>query len=88
MHVCEPQTEHESLLYISQNQNNGIGNNFLELGGWRFGQADATHASVGYKGGTVMIWRNDKTWHPKRATTDYSVWSNGDSYGAPIVCGL
>jgi len=72
----------------STNQNNGIGNNFLELGGWRFGQADATHASVGYKGGTVMIWRNDKTWHPKRATTDYSVWSNGDSYGAPIVCGL
>ena len=88
VHVREPQTEHEPLSYISQNRNNGIGKNFIELGGWRFGQVDSNHASIGYKTGTVMIWRSDKTWHPRGASTDWSTWSNGGSYGSPIVCGL
>lgn len=83
-HLKSHGTWHKS----STNQNNGIGNNFLELGGWRFGQVDADHASICYQKGTVMIWRSDKTFHPRRATADYNLWRNGDSYGAPIVCGL
>ena len=73
---------------MPQNVNNGIGKNFLELGGWRFGQVDDNHASLGYKNGTVMIWRDDKTFHPRSASSDWSTWQNGDSYGTPIVCGL
>jgi len=82
------QNSHGTWRKSSSNQNNGIGKNFIELGGWRFGQVDSSHASIGYKGGTVMIWRSDKTWHPRSASTDWSTWSNGGSYGSPMICGL
>jgi len=82
------QNSHGTWHKSSTNQNNGIGKNFLELGGWRFGQVDSEHSSIGYRTGTVMIWRNDKTWHGRSASTDWSTWSNGNSYGSPIVCGL
>lgn len=81
------QNSHSTWRKSSRNQNNGIGRNFLELGGWRFGQVDNDHASIGYKGGTVMIWRSDKSFHARRANTDYSTWKNGGSYGAPMICG-
>merc|ERR1712032_866908 len=57
------QNSHGTWRKSSTNRNNGIGKNFIELGGWRFGQVDSNHASIGYKTGTVMIWRSDKTWH-------------------------
>jgi len=82
------QNSHGTWRKSSTNRNNGIGKNFIELGGWRFGQVDSNHASIGYKTGTVMIWRSDKTWHPRGGSTDWSTWSNGGSYGSPIVCGL
>eukprot|EP00931_Biecheleriopsis_adriatica_P022646 TRINITY_DN14493_c0_g1_i2.p1 TRINITY_DN14493_c0_g1~~TRINITY_DN14493_c0_g1_i2.p1 ORF type:complete len:448 (+),score=57.28 TRINITY_DN14493_c0_g1_i2:68-1345(+) len=61
------------------------GDGFVQIGDWRIGQKDATHASISHKGGKVVaIWRADGTYHSQ--VTHFSTWKSAGAVSR-IHCG-
>jgi hypothetical protein len=55
------------------------GQDFIEIGNWRFGMVDTWHFSFCHKSGyTSVIYRSDGTVHGGRRT-DFSLWSRVNS---------
>ena len=53
-----------------------FGNNFIQIGSWRFGDYNGEHFSMSSSDGTTaQIYRNDGTLHPG-PRTDYTSWNN------------
>jgi hypothetical protein len=41
-----------------------VGDRYIQIGQWRFGDIDGTHASASWNKKTAQIWRSDGTLHP------------------------
>jgi hypothetical protein len=55
--------------------NFGAGDRFIQIGEWRFGDVDGSHASIAHtEQKTAQIYRNDGTLHPG-PRSDYTTWS-------------
>ena len=65
-----------------------FGNNFIQIGSWRFGDYNGAHFSMSSSDGTTaQIYRNDGTLHPG-PRTDYGTWGNAlDATGPGISFG-
>ena len=66
-----------------------IGDRFIQVGQFRFGDFDGDHASVCWSTNTIDIWRSDGTNHPTgagRARKDFNL-NNRKTYGTPLFCG-
>ena len=66
-----------------------IGDRFIQIGQFRFGDVDGSHSSVCWSTNTIDIWRSDATNHPTgagKARKDYNLNSR-KKYGTPLFCG-
>eukprot|EP00931_Biecheleriopsis_adriatica_P022645 TRINITY_DN14493_c0_g1_i1.p1 TRINITY_DN14493_c0_g1~~TRINITY_DN14493_c0_g1_i1.p1 ORF type:complete len:444 (+),score=47.39 TRINITY_DN14493_c0_g1_i1:68-1333(+) len=61
------------------------GDGFVQIGDWRIGQKDATHASISHKGGKVAgVWRADGA--DDSDVTPFSTWNSAGAVSR-IHCG-
>ena len=81
-----PRSDYGCLGKSSTFSNVNFGDRFIQIGSWRLGDVDGTHASMAYSSTTALIFRCDGTLHPG-PRSDYSTWSRSISPGSGLSYG-